>query len=108
VLCEALFDGCACAEDFTYLVFFIAYQYYFSLLKLYALFTLHVTAWGTREGVAGGIKLERPDMITEEFMAERRIQVRSSSCRSSPVLLSVKCILLCKYTGYLFMVLSGA
>ena len=39
------------AEDFTYLPFFIIYQYYFAMLKLYALFTLHVTAWGTRAGV---------------------------------------------------------
>ena len=65
------------AEDFTYLVYFITYQYYFAVLKLYALFTLHVTAWGTREGVAGGVKQALPDIITEEVVQERRVQVRS-------------------------------
>lgn len=28
-------------------------QYYFAYLKLYALFTLNVTSWGTRAGVGG-------------------------------------------------------
>lgn len=42
------------AEDITYLIYFILYQYYFATLKLYALFTLHITSWGTREGVGGG------------------------------------------------------
>ena len=56
-------------------MYFICYQYYFAVLKLYALFTLHITAWGTREGVAGGVKQARPDIITDEFISEQRIQV---------------------------------
>lgn len=56
-------------------MFFILYQYYFAVLKLYALGSLHVTAWGTREGVAGGVKVAMPDVITEEVVQERRIQV---------------------------------
>lgn len=43
----------ATAEDLTYLLFFIGYQYYFAVLKLYALCTLHITTWGTRAGVGG-------------------------------------------------------
>jgi hypothetical protein len=35
------------------LIYFIGYQYYFAYLKIYALFTLHVTSWGTRAGVGG-------------------------------------------------------
>lgn len=43
------------AEDLTYLIFFIGYQYYFAVLKLYALCTLHITTWGTRAGVGGAV-----------------------------------------------------
>lgn len=42
-------------EDLTYLIFFIGYQYYFAVLKLYALSTLHITTWGTRAGVGGAV-----------------------------------------------------
>lgn len=40
-----------CPGDIAYLPTFIGYQYYFAVLKLYALCTLNVTAWGTRESV---------------------------------------------------------
>lgn len=69
------------------------FRYYFAILKLYALFTLHVTAWGTREGVAGGVKQERPDMITEEVIQEQRVQVlyllllNMSACLTSCIFL---------------------
>lgn len=37
--------------DIIYVPAYIAFGYYFSIMKLYALCTLHVTAWGTRVGV---------------------------------------------------------
>lgn len=74
------------AEDITYLVFFIFYQYYFAVLKLYAMFTLHVTAWGTRAGVGGpdkkdtlaevdDIQLELERLANEEKAQEARVKM---------------------------------
>lgn len=37
--------------DIIYVPAYIAFGYYFAIMKLYALCTLHVTAWGTRAGV---------------------------------------------------------
>jgi hypothetical protein len=74
VLWGALLTVARRAEDFTYLVFFIGYQYYFAVLKLYALFTLHVTSWGTREGVAGGVKQEKKE-VDDEQVQEQRVQM---------------------------------
>jgi hypothetical protein len=51
------------AEDLTYLPYFIIYQYYFAVLKLYALGTLHVTAWGTRAGVGAPTKRDAIDNL---------------------------------------------
>jgi hypothetical protein len=34
-----------------YVPAFILFGYYFAIMKLYALFTLHETAWGTRAGI---------------------------------------------------------
>jgi cellulose synthase/poly-beta-1,6-N-acetylglucosamine synthase-like glycosyltransferase len=38
-------------QDFKWILHWIVFNYYFSLMKIYSLFTLHVTAWGTRVGV---------------------------------------------------------
>jgi hypothetical protein len=54
-----------CPEDISYLFFFITYQYYFAMLKLYALFTLHVTAWGTRKGVGAPDKKDTRDEVDD-------------------------------------------
>jgi hypothetical protein len=53
------------AEDFTYLPVFIAYQYFFAVLKLYAAFTLNNTAWGTRDANA----FKSPEQIAAEAAA---------------------------------------
>jgi hypothetical protein len=58
-----------CPEDITYLLYFILYQYYFAVLKLYALFTLHVTTWGSRAGVGGPDKKDTRDEV-EDVEAE--------------------------------------
>lgn len=64
------------AEDITYLIFFIGYQYYFAVLKLYALFTLHVTSWGTREGVAAaGVGSKDTEEVDPEVAHEQRVQM---------------------------------
>ncbi|ORX94150.1 polysaccharide synthase [Basidiobolus meristosporus CBS 931.73] len=38
-------------QDIVYVPAFLLFNYYFAIMKLYALCTLHVTAWGTRQGV---------------------------------------------------------
>ncbi|KDN42401.1 glycosyltransferase family 2 protein [Tilletiaria anomala UBC 951] len=38
-------------QDIIYVPAYIAFGYFFALLKIYALFTLHETGWGTRVGV---------------------------------------------------------
>ncbi len=38
-------------RDIVYVPAYIAFGYYFAVMKLYALFTLHKTGWGTRAGV---------------------------------------------------------
>ena len=47
-------------------------QYYFAYLKLYALFTLHVTSWGTRAGVGGPQAEKSPEEKEEEAKARAR------------------------------------
>jgi len=38
-------------QDVIYVPAFILFGYYFAIMKLYALFTLHETGWGTRAGI---------------------------------------------------------
>jgi len=38
-------------EHIIYVPAFILFGYYFAIMKVYALFTLHETAWGTRAGI---------------------------------------------------------
>lgn len=38
-------------QDIIFVPAFILFGYYFAIMKLYALFTLHETGWGTRAGV---------------------------------------------------------
>lgn len=38
-------------QDIIYVPAFILFGYYFAVMKLYALFTLHETGWGTRAGI---------------------------------------------------------
>lgn len=38
-------------QDVLHVPAFVLFNYYFAVMKLYALCTLHVTAWGTRQGV---------------------------------------------------------
>ncbi|KAI8062410.1 glycosyltransferase like family 2-domain-containing protein [Gongronella butleri] len=38
-------------QDIWVIPFWLIFNYYFAIMKIYALFTLHVTAWGTRAGV---------------------------------------------------------
>jgi cellulose synthase/poly-beta-1,6-N-acetylglucosamine synthase-like glycosyltransferase len=48
-------------QDIWVLPFWLLFNYYFAIMKIYALFTLHVTAWGTRAGkklISCGRKME--------------------------------------------------
>lgn len=38
-------------QDIIHVPAFIAFGYYFAIMKLYALFTLHEVGWGTRAGI---------------------------------------------------------
>jgi len=38
-------------QDIIHVPAFIAFGYYFAVMKLYALFTLHEVGWGTRAGI---------------------------------------------------------
>ncbi|RDB16242.1 hypothetical protein Hypma_003098 [Hypsizygus marmoreus] len=38
-------------QDIIYVPAFILFGYYFAIMKIYALFTLHETGWGTRAGI---------------------------------------------------------
>jgi len=38
-------------QDIVHVPAFILFGYYFAVMKLYALFTLHETGWGTRAGI---------------------------------------------------------
>ncbi|UZJ51968.1 hypothetical protein CBS101457_001288 [Exobasidium rhododendri] len=51
-------------QDIIYVPAFILFTYYFAFMKLYALFTLHETGWGTRTGVG------EPEKAAEEDEAE--------------------------------------
>ncbi|AAW45548.1 hypothetical protein CNBH2170 [Cryptococcus deneoformans B-3501A] len=55
-----------------YVPAFIAFGYYFAIMKLYALFTLHETGWGTRAGIGN---------ITEATMAAEKENEASNFAR---------------------------
>lgn len=38
-------------QDIIHVPAFIAFGYYFAIMKMYALFTLHEVGWGTRAGI---------------------------------------------------------
>jgi len=38
-------------QDIIHVPAFILFGYYFAVMKIYALFTLHETGWGTRAGI---------------------------------------------------------
>ncbi|KAK9766308.1 hypothetical protein K7432_004701 [Basidiobolus ranarum] len=50
-------------QDIIYVPAWLVFGYYFSIMKIYSLFTLHVTAWGTRQGV---------DTDPNEVLAEQK------------------------------------
>ncbi|KZO98905.1 glycosyltransferase family 2 protein [Calocera viscosa TUFC12733] len=52
-------------EHIIYVPAFILFGYYFALMKIYALFTLHETGWGTRAGVGD------PTFATKAMDAEQ-------------------------------------
>jgi hypothetical protein len=59
----------------------ILFTYYFAFMKLYALFTLHETGWGTRQGIG------EPEKAGEEAEAEESELRRghyASPIQSSP------------------------
>lgn len=60
--------------DIVFVPVWLAFGYYFAIMKLYALATLHVTDWGTREGV------KDPATATA---AARRIPTRNGSLKMS-------------------------
>jgi hypothetical protein len=67
-----------CPEDISYLMYFILYQYYFALLKVYALFTLHITAWGSRAGVGGPDKKDTRDEVEDVEAELERLQAEEA------------------------------
>lgn len=60
---------------------FIAYQYFFAVLKLYAAFTLNNTAWGTRD--AGAIQATGAD--TKVAAVDSGAEARPASFASGEV-----------------------
>ncbi|ORX92122.1 hypothetical protein K493DRAFT_226431 [Basidiobolus meristosporus CBS 931.73] len=50
-------------QDIIYVPAWLIFGYYFAVMKIYSLFTLHVTAWGTRQGV---------DTDPNEVLAEQK------------------------------------
>ncbi|ORX98977.1 putative polysaccharide synthase [Basidiobolus meristosporus CBS 931.73] len=50
-------------QDIIYVPAWLVFGYYFAIMKIYSLFTLHVTAWGTRQGV---------DTDPNEVLAEQK------------------------------------
>ncbi|KAK9728194.1 hypothetical protein K7432_001249 [Basidiobolus ranarum] len=60
-------------QDIIHVPAFLIFNYYFCIMKIYALFTLHVTAWGTRQGVdtdPNEIYAELKGLDEKEFVAQ--------------------------------------
>lgn len=77
------------AEDITYLPYFIIYQYYFACLKVYAFFTLHITAWGTRDASAFEVTVNEhspsDSVVTIDVKVNRRRALYAAAVRKSNV-----------------------
>jgi len=63
-------------QDIIYVPAFILFGYYFSIMKLYALLTLHETGWGTRAGV-GDPSQAMAAAASEEKLEGAKQQIRS-------------------------------
>ncbi|GJJ06405.1 hypothetical protein Clacol_000596 [Clathrus columnatus] len=59
-------------QDIIYVPAFILFGYYFAIMKLYALFTLHETGWGTRAGI-GDASAATAAMDQNEKLQQERV-----------------------------------
>lgn len=50
-------------QDIIYVPAFILFGYYFAIMKIYALFTLHETGWGTRAGIGEPEDANQPNVL---------------------------------------------
>ncbi|KAG2174782.1 hypothetical protein INT43_005844 [Umbelopsis isabellina] len=66
-------------QDIIWIPAWLAFNYYFAIMKIYALFTLHEVGWGTRAGVATGLAA---DIAKEK---DNSIEPSSSSDSSDTV-----------------------
>ncbi|KJA15479.1 glycosyltransferase family 2 protein [Hypholoma sublateritium FD-334 SS-4] len=75
-------------EHVIYVPAFIAFGYYFAIMKIYALCTLHETGWGTRAGIgdasAATAALDAQDKIQEEEKHHGYPQSEPSPFRDQP------------------------
>jgi len=59
-------------RDVIYVPAFIAFGYYFAVMKMYALFTLHEVGWGTRAGIGdASVALKALDNQNEAAAQEK-------------------------------------
>ncbi|KAF9114328.1 hypothetical protein BGX27_011148 [Mortierella sp. AM989] len=56
-------------QDIIWIPAFLIFGYYFSIMKIYALFTLHEVGWGTRAGID-----QTPAELAQEKEKERQLQ----------------------------------
>ncbi|KAF7731261.1 hypothetical protein EC973_000677 [Apophysomyces ossiformis] len=62
-------------QDVIHLPAWLLFNYYFAIMKLYALFTLHEVGWGTRTGVGTTLAAD----IEKEEQAERTYAIKSNT-----------------------------
>ncbi|KAM0748952.1 polysaccharide synthase [Meredithblackwellia eburnea MCA 4105] len=53
-------------QDIWYVPAWVAFGYFFAVMKLYALFTLHEVGWGTRAGVGDAADIEETTRVDEK------------------------------------------
>jgi len=64
-------------QDIIHVPAFIAFGYYFAIMKLYALFTLHEVGWGTRAGI--GDATQALTALNEQNASDARGEVRGGA-----------------------------
>jgi hypothetical protein len=75
-------------QDIIHIPAWLIFNYYFAVMKIYALFTLHEVGWGTRAGVgttlAADIAKETEDEKNKAAEQEHiKIQISEDSCEDS-------------------------
>jgi hypothetical protein len=80
-------------QDIIHVPAFLVFNFYFAIMKVYALFTLNVTGWGTRAGIGTELAADiEKEAIAAEFVdecSETTIEIPPETTKREKLILKV-------------------